>query len=294
MRDSFVGINYLENEPMCKHCTFRVGGPARYFVMPSAVEQLQQAICACKDKKLPYRIVGNGSNILFLDEGYQGAVIAIGDAMSNISIDGKKIYAQAGAMLARVSMLAKENALTGLEFAAGIPGTIGGAIVMNAGAYGSEMKNVVESVDLLEDGEVHTYSCEEMQFSYRHSIVDETKIVVGVTLQLEKGDCHQIAAKMEELRMARMTKQPLEYPSAGSTFKRPEGFFAAKLIDDCGLRGFRVGGAMVSEKHCGFVVNYDNATTGDILSLMDAVTKKVYEKFQVMLEPEVKVIKCDL
>ena len=165
---------------------------------------------------------------------------------------------------------------------------------MNAGAYGGEMKDIVVSVDLLEDDEIHTYSCEQMQFAYRHSIVDATKIVVGVKLRLKNGDYNQIVARMEELKTARVMKQPLEYPSAGSTFKRPEGYFAAKLIDDCGLRGFRVGGAMVSEKHCGFVVNYDHATANDVITLMDVVTKKVYETFQVTLEPEVKIIRCDL
>lgn len=294
MKDRLTGILYKENEPMGKHSTFRIGGPARYFITPKDIKQLQQAIVACKETSIPYMILGNGSNVLFLDEGYNGAVIAIGDAMSDITIDGTTIYAQAGAMLAKVSMLAKNESLTGMEFASGIPGTIGGAIVMNAGAYGGEMKDIVVSVDLLEDGEVRTYTCEQMQFAYRHSIVDNTKIVVGVTLQLEQGNQEEIIARMEELKTARVTKQPLEYPSAGSTFKRPEGYFAAKLIDDCGLRGFRVGGAMVSEKHCGFVVNYDNATAKDVLSLMDAVSQKVYETFNVTLEPEVKIITCDL
>lgn len=294
MKDRLTGILYKENEPMSKHSTFRIGGPARYFITPKDIKQLQQAIVACKETSIPYMILGNGSNVLFLDEGYNGAVIAIGDAMSDITIDGTTIYAQAGAMLAKVSMLAKNESLTGMEFASGIPGTIGGAIVMNAGAYGGEMKDIVVSVDLLEDGEVRTYTCEQMQFAYRHSIVDNTKIVVGVTLQLEQGNQDEINARIEELKTARVTKQPLEYPSAGSTFKRPEGYFAAKLIDDCGLRGFRVGGAMVSEKHCGFVVNYDNATAKDVLSLMDAVSQKVYETFNVTLEPEVKIITCDL
>lgn len=294
MKDRLTGILYKENEPMSKHSTFRIGGPARYFITPKDIKQLQQAIVACKETSIPYMILGNGSNVLFLDEGYNGAVIAIGDAMSDITIDGTTIYAQAGAMLAKVSMLAKNESLTGMEFASGIPGTIGGAIVMNAGAYGGEMKDIVVSVDLLEDGEVRTYTCEQMQFAYRHSIVDNTKIVVGVTLRLEQGNQDEINARMEELKTARVTKQPLEYPSAGSTFKRPEGYFAAKLIDDCGLRGFRVGGAMVSEKHCGFVVNYDNATAKDVLSLMDAVSQKVYETFNVTLEPEVKIITCDL
>lgn len=294
MKDKLNGIIYKENEPMSKHTTFRIGGSARYFITPSNKAQLQQAIMACRECSVPYMILGNGSNVLFLDEGYDGAVIAIGEAMSDISIDGQQIYAQAGAMLAKISMLAKDHSLTGMEFASGIPGTIGGAIVMNAGAYGGEMKDIVVSVDLLEDGEIHTYTCEQMQFSYRHSIVDATKIVIGVTLRLEEGNYDEIVTRMEELKTARVTKQPLEYPSAGSTFKRPEGYFAAKLIDDCGLRGFRVGGAMVSEKHCGFVVNYDHATANDVLALMDAVSKKVYETFQVTLEPEVKIITCDL
>ena len=294
MKDKLNGIIYKEYEPMSRHSTFRIGGEARYYITPASIEQLLQAIHACKESNVPYVILGNGSNVLFLDEGYKGAVIAIGDAMSDISIEDETIYAQAGAMLAKISMLAKEHSLTGMEFASGIPGTIGGAIVMNAGAYGGEMKDIVASVDLLEDDEIHTYSCEQMQFAYRHSIVDATKIVVGMKLRLKNGDYNQIVARMEELKTARVMKQPLEYPSAGSTFKRPEGYFAAKLIDDCGLRGFRVGGAMVSEKHCGFVVNYDHATANDVITLMDFVTKKVYETFQVTLEPEVKIIRCDL
>lgn len=291
MKDRLIGIIYKENEPLDRHTTFRIGGPARFFVMPKNVKEIVQVVKACKETGMKYMLLGNGSNVLFMDEGYDGVVIQIGDAMNKISIDGQTIYAEAGAMLGKVAMMAKDASLTGMEFAAGIPGTIGGAIVMNAGAYGGEMKDIVVSVDVLdEDGMLHTYSCEEMQFGYRTSRICGKQFVVGITIDLRQGHKEDIIGRMDELKNARISKQPLEYPSAGSTFRRPEGYFAGKLIEDAGLRGFSVGGAMVSEKHCGFVINYNHATAKDVLALIDFIQRKVYDTFQVTLEPEVKII----
>ena len=276
---------------MCKHTTFRVGGAAKYFAMPKNTEEIQMLIAYCREQALPYCVLGNGSNVFFTDAGYDGMIIQIGSAMSEIQIDGTEVYAQAGAILARVANLAYEAGLTGMEFAAGIPGSIGGAIVMNAGAYGGEMKDIVSYVEILStDGTIRKYMVDEMEFAYRHSIIDGDKIVVGVGLSLEIGDKIAILDRMNELAEARRSKQPLEYPSAGSTFKRPKGYFAAKLIDDSGLRGFRVGGAMVSEKHCGFVVNAGQASSADVLAVMQHVQEVVNEKYGVMLEPEVRII----
>lgn len=285
-------LTILEQEPMKKHTTFRIGGPARFFAQPRNVRELETLIIYCKEKNLNYLILGNGSNVLFADEGYDGMVIQIGSNMSEICVEGTKIVADAGAILARTANCAYEAGLTGMEFAAGIPGSVGGAIVMNAGAYGGEMKDIVEAVDILDaDGIVRRYTCDEMQFSYRHSSVDASRIVLRVVFSLQTGDKTAIQARMNELSEARRSKQPLEYPSAGSTFKRPEGYFAAKLIDDSGLRGYRCGGAMVSEKHCGFVVNVDQATCADVCAVMQHVEAVVKEKYDVTLEPEVRIIR---
>ena len=292
MIDDIKGITVLEQELMQKHTTFRVGGAAKYFAIPKNVDEIQTLIAYCQKQNMSYCVLGNGSNVLFADAGYDGMIIQIGNAMSEIRVDGTVVYAQAGAILARVAKTAYEAGLTGMEFAAGIPGSIGGAIVMNAGAYGGEMKDIVSCVDVLStDGTRRKYTCDEMEFSYRHSIIDSDKIVVGVELALQKGDKTVILNRMNELAEARRSKQPLEYPSAGSTFKRPEGYFAAKLIDDSGLRGYRVGGAMVSEKHCGFVVNVEHASTADVLAVMQHVQEVVNEKYGVMLEPEVRIIR---
>lgn len=291
MQNILNDIECRKDEPMKKHTTFRIGGPARFFYVPKNIEELKLIIQYCKNEKLKYMIIGNGSNMLFLDEGFDGAVICVGSSMGNINVDNISIYAEAGALLSKVASSARDAGLTGMEFAAGIPGTIGGAIVMNAGAYGGEMKDIVSFVDILEaDGNLRRYSNEEMQFGYRRSIVDADKVVVGVGLKLACGNIDDINARMDELKTARVSKQPLEFPSAGSTFKRPEGYFAGKLIDDCGLRGYRVGGAMVSEKHCGFVINYDNATAKDVLKLIDDIKNKVYDEYNVLLEPEVRIV----
>lgn len=283
-------IEVIKNEPLALHTTFRIGGPADYFAIPKNTEEIMELIGLCKKNDIPYYVIGNGSNILVSDKGYRGVIIQIATGMNDIKVEDTRIYAQAGAMLAKVSNMAYHHGLTGMEFASGIPGTMGGAIVMNAGAYGGEMKDIVEYVDVLENGEITRYRCHEMEFSYRHSIIDEKKIVLGVGLLLHEGDKNAICDRMQELNQARKEKQPLEYPSAGSTFKRPEGYFAAKLIDECGLRGYRVGGAMVSQKHCGFVINYDHASCCDVLQLMEDVRNKVLETYGVSLQPEVRIL----
>lgn len=278
-------------EPMSRHTTFRVGGPADYYLRPDQ-EQLPQILQICKAHGVPVQIVGNGSNLLVGDGGIRGAVVEIGQRMSQVRREGTRVYAQAGASLARVSGEAAKASLSGLAFAAGIPGTVGGAVVMNAGAYGGEMKDVLESVTTLEaDGTFKSRSVGELGLSYRHSALQEDGgIVVEAVFALQPGDSREIRGQMEELRIRRTEKQPLEYPSAGSSFKRPEGHFAGKLIEEAGLRGASVGGAQVSEKHCGFVINRDHATASDIRRLMQLVSDTVYDRFQVRLEPEVKLL----
>ena len=236
--------------------------------------------------------MGNGSNLLVSDKGYRGAVIQLWKNFSDITVKGTTIIVKAGALLSKIAAEALEEGLTGMEFASGIPGTIGGATVMNAGAYGGEMKNIIKEVTVLtQEGELLTLSNEEMKLGYRTSIVKEKGyVVVSVVLQLKKGDKEEIRKVMEDLKERRVTKQPLDMPSAGSTFKRPEGYFAGKLIMDAGLRGFSVGGAQISEKHCGFVVNKGDATAADVLGLIREVQKRVEEQFHVTLEPEVKFL----
>lgn len=277
------------NEPLRSHTTFRVGGEADAFLSVKTQEELIKAVKLCKEKKVPYFILGNGSNLLVSDKGFRGLVISIGKDMAQITLDGNRITAQAGALLSTVAQLAAKNGLTGMEFASGIPGSIGGAIVMNAGAYDGEMKMIVESVTILsEDGQIHTFSNEEMEFGYRTSRLKREKgIVLSVTVLLSEGDKAAILEKMNDFAARRREKQPLEYPSAGSTFKRPEGMFAGKLIMDAGLRGYTVGGAQVSEKHCGFVINKEKATADDIYTLIHNVQAKVKETAGVILEPEV-------
>ncbi len=272
------------------HTTFRVGGPADYFVMPESSGEVQQVISLCREEKMPYYVIGNGSNLLVSDEGYRGVILQIYRTMSRIEAEGTLIRAQAGALLSAIAAKAYENSLTGFEFAAGIPGTIGGASVMNAGAYGGEMKDVIRSVTVLDrDGKIRKIEREDLEMGYRISIISkEGYITLEAEIELSEGKPEEIKALMDDLRTRRVTKQPLEYPSAGSTFKRPEGYFAGKLIQDTGLAGFQVGGAQVSEKHCGFVINKENATAADIDSLMRQVSEKVKEKFGVTLEPEVK------
>lgn len=282
----------LTEEPMSSHTTFRIGGPADYFVLPENAEELKSVLKLCAEEQMPYFILGNGSNLLVGDQGFRGVVIQLYKNFDGIEIQGTTVRARAGAMLIRVAKEAARAGLTGLEFASGIPGTVGGAMVMNAGAYGGEMKDVVTSVLVLsKDGEIRTLGNEEMKFRYRGSVIeDEGYIVLETVMELQEGNVEEIQSRIEELSLQRKTKQPIEYPSAGSTFKRPEGYFAGKLIMDAGLRGYQVGGAKVSEKHCGFVINAGGATAADVMQLMKDVSEKVEEKFGVGLEPEVKRI----
>ena len=280
----------LLNEQMSKHTTFRVGGPADIFISIKTIKEAEKIIRLLCDFNTPFFIIGNGSNLLVKDEGFRGVIIEIGKDFSDISIEEDRIVASAGALLVKVANEAYKAGLSGLEFASGIPGCLGGGVFMNAGAYGGELKDVITSVKMLniKTGEIVTKNCEEMKFSYRHSIAkEEPYLILEATLQLVKGDKEAIKQRMDELKEQRTTKQPLEYPSAGSTFKRPEGYFAGKLIQDAGLKGYTVGGAQVSTKHSGFVVNIGNATAADILTLISDVERIVYEKFEVKLEPEV-------
>lgn len=285
---------FHEMESMSSHTTFRTGGPAEVLLEPT-IEEVPIVMGFCKKHEIPVVVIGNGSNLLVSDAGIDGVVLEIGKQMSAIEIEDETIRVQAGALLSAVSAKAAAQSLTGLEFASGIPGSIGGAVVMNAGAYGGEMKDVLVSVQVLtREGEIVTLSLPELDLSYRHSILMERgDIVLSATLRLQKGDSDAIRSYMNELKEKRVSKQPLEYPSAGSTFKRPEGYFAAKLIEDAGLKGFSVGGAQVSEKHSGFVINRDHATTADICELMRQVQRQVKEQFDVILEPEVRMIGKD-
>ncbi|MFR8767371.1 UDP-N-acetylmuramate dehydrogenase [Eubacterium sp.] len=290
---NIVGEYYIrENEPMGKHCTFRCGGNADLYVMPGSIEELSSVVKACRENDYPFMVIGNGSNILVKDQGYKGAIIEVNNRINSVDVIGDEIVADAGAKLSSVAMAAYENDLAGFEFAHGIPGNVGGAVVMNAGAYGGEIKDVIKWAKVLtEDGKVVTLNAEELELGYRTSIVQKKNmIVLQMCIKLDLGSQEEIALIMQMFMQKRKAKQPLEYPSAGSTFKRPEGYFAGKLIEDAGLRGYQVGGAMVSEKHCGFVINYDNATATDILQLMDDVKATVKEQFDVELEPEVKII----
>lgn len=281
----------IENEPMSKHTTFRIGGNADMFVSPK-IEHVSEIITLAKEYAIPVTIIGNGSNLLVGDKGIRGLVISFGKEAEKIVFEGCRMTIGAGTLLSKAAAEAARNALTGLEFAAGIPGTLGGAIVMNAGAYGGEIKDVVVSAKVLTpDGEVLELSKDELDLSYRHSCIPEKGyIVLEVTIELAVGDERHIREVMDDFKKRRIEKQPLEYPSAGSTFKRPEGFFAGKLIQDADLRGYTIGGAQVSEKHCGFVINKGNATAKDVCILIEDVKRIVYEKFQVEMEPEVKMI----
>ncbi|WMI79837.1 UDP-N-acetylmuramate dehydrogenase [Anaerotignum sp. MB30-C6] len=282
----------LTKEPMSGHTTFRTGGPADIFIMPHCVEDVKESIHILQNYEIPFLVIGNGSNLLVSDKGIRGAVIQIGGRMAKISMDGEYIHAEGGILLAALAAKAGEHALSGLEFASGIPGTLGGAITMNAGAYGGEMKDVLVSVEVLtKDFQQKTILVEDLDLSYRHSILPkEGYILLKATLKLQHGSQDAIKARMAELGEQRREKQPLQYPSAGSTFKRPEGYFAGKLIQDAGLKGKSIGGAQVSEKHAGFVINTGKATTQDILDLIAFCQKTVLEKFGVPLETEVKIV----
>ncbi len=281
----------LQNEPLGRHTTFRVGGPADLFVSPDIL-QLPKVMEIVSAYNVPVTVIGNGSNLLVGDRGIRGVVIEIGRRMGAISVDGESVTAQAGALLSRVAGEAYKNGLSGLEFAAGIPGSTGGAMVMNAGAYGGEMKDVTVRVKALSgDGNILNLDAAQMDFSYRHSCVAERGyLVLEAVFLLQKADPERILSRMEELKEQRVSKQPLEYPSAGSTFKRPQGYFAGKLIMDAGLAGFTIGGAQVSPKHCGFVINRGNAKAADVLAVIRHVQKTVRAQFGVELEPEVRML----
>ena len=288
-----AGIPFRENEPLAAHCTFKIGGPAQLFVQPQTEQQLCSAAALCKEQAVRYYLLGNGSNILFADEGFAGVVIDISALGSDIAVAGNMLTAGARVRLAALCRAALEHGLSGLEFAYGIPGTVGGAVYMNAGAYGGEMKDVLTVVRYLTaEGEVVQASAAELDLSYRHSIFEENGgCILSAQFALQPGNAADIRAKMDELMAKRVDKQPLDKPSAGSTFKRPAGAFAAALIDQCGLRGFRHGGAAVSDKHCGFVVNLGGATCADVLALCDEVRAIVKEKTGYELEKEIRVVK---
>lgn len=279
------------NEPMAKHTTFKVGGPVKNYIVIGSEQELADAVRDHPD----YYIIGNGSNLIVSDDGWNGTVIELGKSFSDISIDaeGKTIMAQAGASLAALAVAARDNELTGLEFASGIPGTLGGACVMNAGAYDGEMKNVLTSIRLMDpEGNIIEQTPEECELGYRYSNIPERKlIVIGAKMKLSEGNADDITARMKELNQRRLDKQPLEYPSAGSTFKRPTGYFAGKLIQDAGLQGYRVGGMEVSKKHAGFVINVDGGTCEDFLKLTEDVIARVRDESGVTLEREVKILR---
>ena len=285
------GSGIFMEEPMKKHTTFRVGGPADVLVQPDETA-LAAILALCRQYHVSYSFIGNGSNLLVGDKGIRGVVIEMTEPMGNIEVHGTQITAQAGAMLSKIANTAASNGLGGMEFAAGIPGSVGGAVVMNAGAYGGEMKDIIEKVYVLdENGAQLELDRDALDLGYRHSCIPEKKyIVTKVVLELVPRNEAEIRSEMKELNEKRAEKQPLQYPSAGSTFKRPEGYFAGKLIMDAGLRGYQVGGAQVSEKHCGFVINKGDATAADICQLMRDVADKVQAQFGVVLEPEVKMI----
>lgn len=292
------GISFLEQESLAEHTTFRIGGPAAFWSTPRDTDQLRRTLLCCQKAGIRYYLLGNGSNTLFSDDGFDGLVVDL-RALTFTPVEadtqgGKKLTAGAGMTLGRLCAEAQQRGLSGLEFACGIPGTVGGAVYMNAGAYGGEVKEVLDSVDFLDDHlTLRTLPVSELQMGYRTSIFEKNPswCVVSATVKLSSGDPEQIMAKMQDYLSRRRAKQPLEWPSAGSTFKRPQGAFAGRLIEECGLRGFTVGGAQISEKHCGFVINRGGATCADVVALTDQVKKIVQEKTGFVLEREIRVVK---
>ena len=294
-KDIFSNVDVGEvlfDEPMKNHTTFKIGGPCDVLVMPNTIEQILNVLTLVKENNLAYMIIGNGSNLLVSDEGIRKVIVKLHKNFSKITLDGNKITSQAGATLKEIADFALENKLSCFEFASGIPGDLGGAVTMNAGAYGGEMKDVLESVKVIDkDLNVIDIDAKDMNLRYRNSRVqDEGLIVLEAVINLSEGDYDKIKEYQDELTFKRESKQPLEYPSAGSTFKRPEGYYAGKLIDDCGLRGYRYKDAMVSEKHCGFVINAGDANCEQVLYVINHVKEVVFEKFGVNLEPEVRII----
>ena len=282
--------NIFQSEPMSKHTSFKIGGNADYYITPNTSDELRDIILQLNSSSIPYIVIGNGSNLLVSDSGIEGAVIST-EKLLNLTVNENMVYADSGVKLSVLAAEATKHSLSGLEFAQGIPGSVGGAVFMNAGAYDGEMKNVIVSVTVLRNGEIITIPAEECLFGYRTSIFQKNAdIILGATFILEKGNKDDIAAKVYDFASRRKLKQPLEFPSAGSAFKRPEGYFAGKLIQDCGLRGFSVGGAQVSEKHCGFIINKGGATASDVLNLIKHIKMSVYVKFGVKLQEEIKFI----
>lgn len=284
--------NVLFDEEMKKHTSFRIGGKADAFVSVKSALEIEKIICFCRDTETPYMIMGNGSNMLVSDKGIRGVVIHIGSEMSKCRIEGCEVYADAGILMSALAKKLLEAELSGFEFASGIPGTLGGGIFMNAGAYGGELKDIIESVTFISnDGIIKTEEGSKLGFAYRHSIFcDGGYVILSCKLRLKKGSYDDIKALMADFNSRRSEKQPLNFPSAGSTFKRPEGHFAGKLIQDAGLMGYSIGGAQVSEKHAGFVINKGGASAEDVLCLIEHIQKTVREKFGVELEPEVRLI----
>ena len=284
--------NFLLNESMRNHTSFRVGGPADILMLPTSEEEIKKIIDYCNQEDIPFIVIGNGSNLLVTDKGIRGVVIKLGKNFSKIEIKGDRVYAQSGALLSTVSKKSFKQSLSGMEEISGIPGSIGGAMVMNAGAYGGEISYVVDKVRCMtRKGEIQEFSRDEMEFGYRQSVVSHRNLIVlDVEIQLEKGNYDEIMAKFKDFDTKRTTKQPLDRYSAGSTFKRPVGHYASKLIDDAGLRGYTYKRAQVSEKHCGFVINMDEASYEEVMTLIGQVQNIVKEKFGVDLEMEVKVV----
>lgn len=295
LKDILGEDKIMADEPMKKHTSFKVGGPADVLVRPETEEEIKEVFRYIKRENIPHMIIGNGSNLLVRDGGIRGVVVELADNFSGIEVEGNLINVKSGALLSRIGNTALKNELKGFEFAAGIPGSFGGAVAMNAGAYGGEIKDIVKSVRLMdEDGNIFELENKDMNFSYRRSIVTEKGYtVISAVIELEKGEYDDIKAEMDCLREKRVTKQPLNYASAGSTFKRPEGYFAGKLIQDSGLKGLTLRDAQVSEKHSGFVINRGNATAKDLLDLMYIVKATVNAKFGVVLEEEVKIVGDD-
>ncbi len=279
------------DEPMKKHTTFKIGGNADYLLLPDSIEQILDCIKICKENNIDYYVIGNGSNLLVTDKGFRGAIIKILKNFNDITIKDNIITAKSGATLSAIAKKAYDNSLTGLEFASGIPGTIGGGVSMNAGAYGGELKDVVKTVTVLKDNEIVTLDNKECNFEYRNSrILKERLVVLEVSLELKASDKEEILSKMKQNTKSRNEKQPVEYASAGSTFKRPPNNFAGKLIMEAGLSGKTIGGASISQKHCGFIINKGDATCEDVLKLADFACKEVKEKFDIELEKEIRII----
>lgn len=295
--EEIVGKDKVKyNEKMSKYITMRVGGPCDCIVFPDEISKIKEVIDFCKNENITFFVIGNGSNLLVKDEGIHGVVIKLGHRFGKIEIDGEYILAYAGATMPTLSQLAKKNSLKGLEFACGIPGTIGGGVKMNAGAYGSQISDILYEVTYMDEREeIKTIKNKDCSFGYRKSIftINPNYVILSAKFKLERGNIDEIENKMKENSLARKTKQPLEYPNFGSVFKRPEGYFVGKLVDDAGLRGYKIGGAQVSTKHTGFIVNVDNATCKDVLDLIGYVQTTVYNKFNVKLTPEVIIIGGD-